>query len=233
MKIFCIIVLIAYIFGDILIPKYGSVKFTSTSGVFYFETSEFDEGSSIYFQLNAENGYVNSDLEYEFSNSDPISDLHIFIRPNTLKVYAKDNSRTYVNDEVTSFREQYYYELENDRNYNYVYVKFTKFFGNYLEIENTKYSKNIFKYIIIGVIGFIVLLTIIFIIVKIIKHRNNIEENRNRNDNLNNEPQYETQTQNPSPDFTPDSYDSNYPRQQQGQNMYYQPPSTGSSGLLN
>ena len=226
MKKICFVVLIAFIFGDTPIPKYGSAKSRKISDVFYFKTSDFDDGSSIYFQWNADNGYVSSGTVYEFSNDSPVSGYHTFSNPVSIQTYSRGNSQTSVNDVVVSFCEKYYYEIKNDRNKNYLYIRYSGFSGNYLEAENTRFSVGIFILIIVGIVaGTIIVIVAIVIITRIIKRRNLSEHNYINPDFANNNtPQYQTQTQNPTPALVPDSYSSNYPQQQQGQNLYYEPP---------
>jgi hypothetical protein len=226
MKKVCVIVLIAYILGDIHIPKYGSAKTTLESGVFYFKTNDFDEGSSIYFQLSAERGNVHNELQYEFSSSEPVSGLHLFINPITLKHYSSVTTHTTVKKKGSSYSKEYYYEIKNDRNYNYLYVKYYGFSGNYLEIESTRFGLGTFIIlIIVGIIVFIVVIAIILIIIR----KRRLKNYNSKIYNYNSEPQNQTQTQKTNPDFIPlssDFYNSDYPQQQQGQSTYYQPPYT-------
>jgi hypothetical protein len=225
MKKLCFIVLIAFIFGDISIPKYGSAKSYEESDVFYFKTSDFNDGSSIYFQLNAENGFLHYDTVYEFSDDSPISGFHFFTRAVIITTYSRGNSQTSVNGKVTSYCEKYYYEIKNDRKCSYLYIKYTGFIGDFLEAESTRLSVGAFILIIvIIVVGTIILIVVAVIIIRIIKLKRDDEQYINRDNTNYNTPQYQTQTQNPNPDFTPDSYNSNYPQQQQGQNIYYEPP---------
>ena len=226
MKKICFVALIAFIFCDTLIPKYGSAKSTKSSDVFYFKTSDFADGSTIYFQLNADNGFVNSQTIYEFSDASPVSGYHSFYNPNSISTYSRGSSQTSVNDVVVSYCEKYYYEIKNNRNYKYLYIKYTGFTGTTLEAENTRFSIGILILIIVGiVVGTIIIIVVAVIIIRINKRRRLSEQNYINPDFANNNPpQYQTQTQNPTPALVPDYYNSNYPQQQQGQNIYYEPP---------
>ena len=159
MKKFCFVILITFIFGDILIPKYGSAKSTLESNVFYFKTKDFDDGSTIYFQWNADNGYVNGNTVYEFSNISPVSGYHLFNNPIIIKAYNRAGSKTYVIGRGTSYTENYYYEIKNDRNYDYLYIKYNGFQGNYLEAENTRFSIGILILIIVGIVAGTIILS--------------------------------------------------------------------------
>ena len=225
MKKLCFVVLITFILGDKLISKYDSAKSYKGSDVFYFKTSDFDDGSTIYFQWNAENGFIHDDTVYEFSDVSPVSGFHSFNNPVTITTYFKANTQTSTSDRVINFCEKYYYEIKNDRKYPYLYIQYSGFTGDYVEAENTRFSFGIFILIIVGiVVGAIILIAVAVIIARGIKLNRESEQMLKNADYNNNTPQYQTPTQNPNPDFTPDSYNSNYPQQQQGQNIYYEPP---------
>ena len=114
MKKICFIILITFIFGDSFVYKYGSTTTTLESEVFYLNTSDFEAGSELYFQINANNGDVNSDLLYEFSNTEPTTS-HSFINYNYLSPYSRGQSSTTINVEISKFTYKYYYEVKSEK----------------------------------------------------------------------------------------------------------------------
>ncbi len=230
MKKLCFIILISFIFGITNLPKYGSIQMSSEKGIFYLTTSDFDEGSPIYFQFNVDNGGVHSEIIYEFSDTYPTS--FSFKNPSTTKNYGSGQSQTVVNGRQ-SYTLKYYYEVKNDRSKNYLYVQYSQLSGNYVEIENTKYSIGFFiLMIILSIFGGLILICIIVIIVICVcikKSRRNVVNYTNYTYNNNNVPQNQNllpnenaQTQTQTPTQNPDYYNSNYPQQQQQPPMYYQ-----------
>ena len=135
MKKLCFIILISFIFGITHLPKYGSIKMLSESSIFYLITSDFDEDSPIYFQLNVDNGEVNKEVIYEFSDTEPA--YFSFKSPSSTKYYGSGRSQTSYNGRV-DYTLRYYYEVENDKSKNYLYLQYSHLTGNYIEIENTK-----------------------------------------------------------------------------------------------
>ena len=232
MKQLFFIILFSFIFGDIYLPKYSSVESESKSDVFFLKTNEFDGDSELYFQLNAENGYVSPDVIYEFSNYDP-TDSHIFTNPTKLECYTTGESSIQAREEVMSFTTKYYFEVKNDCSQKYLYVKYSDLTGKSVEIESTRYSLYTLIFIIIGiVVGVIVFIGIIIGVFFLIKYKRryanysqcNYNKNNNDNNNDNNEPQNQKDNDNECQTQNPDSYNSNYPQQQQTPNTNYQPP---------
>ena len=201
MKRLCLLILIAFIFGDTYLPKYESIYMNTESGIFYFNTSDFEADSELYFQLNAENGKVYEFVMYEFSSIEP-SDSHSFKNYTKLEKYASASSSTTINGETTR-TSKYYYELKNDNTQKYLYVKYKSFNGTSLEIESTRLrlTTYIFIIILIVVVSTVVINLILFFIVltivkKIIRAKKNNAYNnvpQNQYHNMNNNPQQEQQ----------------------------------------
>ena len=201
MKNLCLLILIAFIFGDTYLPKYGSIQMDTESGVFYFNTSDFEGDSELYFQLNVENGNVNESVKYEFSSIEP-SDSHSFKIYYILKSYSSLNSTTTINGETTR-TSKYYFSVKNDNTQKYLYVKYNCFDGTSLEIESTRFGlfTYIFLIILIVVVSTVVINLILFFIVltivkKIIRSKKNNADNnvpQNQYHNMNNNPQQEPQ----------------------------------------
>ena len=201
MKNLCLLILIAFIFGDTYLPKYGSIQMDTESGVFYFNTSDFGADSYLYFQTNVENGNVDKYLLYEFSSTEP-SDSHSFIIFHSLENYATGESSKTVKGKTT-YSYEYYYELKNDNTQKYLYVKYNSFNGTSLEIESTRLSIGTFIFLIfvIVVVSAVLLNVILFFIVltivkKIIRSKKNNAYNnvpQNQYHNMNNNPQQEQQ----------------------------------------
>ena len=193
MKNLCLLILIAFIFGDTYLPKYGSIQMDTESGVFYFNTSDFGADSYLYFQTNVENGNVDKYLLYEFSSTEP-SDSHSFIIYHSLENYATGESSNTVKGKTT-YSYEYYYELKNDNTQKYLYVKYNSFNGTSLEIESTRLSIGTFIFLIfvIVVILFFIVLTIVKKIIRSKKNNayNNVPQNQYHN--MNNNPQQEPQ----------------------------------------
>ena len=168
MKQLCLLILIVFIFGDTHLPKYDSIEMNSKSGVFYLKTSDFEAGSELYFQLNVENGDVNTSLLYEFSSIEP-STSHSFKNYNYLSYYSHGGSSTDVNGKKT-YSDQYYYEVKNNNTQKYLYVKYKSFYGSSLEIESTRFSLGKYILFVIGmIVGSIALLALIIVVVVVIR----------------------------------------------------------------
>ena len=153
--------LISYILSIEYLPKNSKIIFKEECNYFYLNTNEFDEGSTLYIQVNAINGDLSSTLNYEFTNISPNSYSNSITPPFSLTPSIKSSSSTSYNNVVHIRTNKYYYSLINDNNYQYLIIKYDEFSGEYLEIENTKINWGIFMFIIIGAfLGLIILICI-------------------------------------------------------------------------
>ena len=215
--------LISYILCIEYLPKYGTIKVTKNSGYFYLNTNEFDDDSTLYIQLNAENGRVDSTLYYEFTDISPNS--YSLTPSNSLTPSSTGSSSSSVNNVVVSYTLKYYYSLKKDNNYQYLIIQYSGFFGEYLEIESTRVSWGTFIIIIIfGSIGLIILICVgVFFCLRCRKMRNveyiatSSASQNQYTESLGEKPYYSNDTQ-----YNSGNYNSNYPPQQQ-QNIYYEP----------
>ena len=215
--------LISYILCIEYLPKYGTIKVTKNSGYFYLNTNEFDEDSTLYIQLNAENGKITPTLYYEFTNISPNS--YSFTPTKSLVPSSTGSSSTSINDVVVSYTEKYYYSLKNDISYQYLIIQYSGFRGKYLEIESTRVNWGTFIFIIIfGSIGLVILICVgVFLFLRCRKMRN-VENIATQSASpnpltqpLEEKPYYSNDTQ-----YNSGGYNNNYPQQQQ-QNIYYEP----------
>ena len=184
--------LISYILSIEYLPKNSKIIFKENFNYFYLNTNEFDEGSTLYIQVNAINGDLSSTLNYEFTNNSP-SYPNSITPPFSLTPSIKSSSSTSYNNVVHIRTNKYYYSLINDNNYQYLIIKYDEFHGEYLEIENTKINWGIFMFIIIGAfLGLIILICIgVYIFINCRNNLNKTNEDTdaslyNSTDNKNN-----------------------------------------------
>ena len=196
--------LISYILCIEYLHKYDTIKVTKNSGYFYLNTNQFDKDSTLYIQLNAQNGKITSTLYYEFTNIFPNS--YSLTPSNSLTPSSTGSSSTSINDVVVSYIQKYYYSLKNI-------------------IESTRVNWGTFIFIIVfGSIGLIILICVgVFLCLRCKKMRN-VENIATQSSSpnpytqpLGENPYYSNDTQ-----YNSGEYNCNYPQLQQ-QNIYYEP----------
>ena len=212
--------LISYIFCINYLPKYGTINVTEKSDYFYLNTNEFDDESTLHIQLNAINGKIVSTLLYEFTNISPNS--YSLTPSNTLIPETTSISETRINKKVI-YIQKYYYNLKNDNSYSYLIIQYMEFSGDYLEIESTRLNWGTsIGIILLSVAGLITLISIGFCICKVyifIREcifiiRRPASPNPYTEEYTGEKPYYSNDSQ---------YNNSNYPQQQQLQDINYTP----------
>ena len=137
MKIIIFISIISIVYNIIYIPKYGEYRFEKTTDIFYLNVSEFNQ-KTIHIQMNAHNGVVDEDINYDFTDQEP-SDS--FIASRRKWPASSWHSSSSVNGKVKSFTYKYYYEIKKDSSKKFLIIRYMgydkRIKGSYLEIINT------------------------------------------------------------------------------------------------
>ena len=220
MKGIVLALLISYIFCINYLPKYGTIRVRERSGYFYLNTNEFDADSTLHIELNVSEGDVHSTLYYEFTNTSPNS---YFLKPsNKLTPMIKSSTKS----KKRPSDHDYYYNLKNDNSYPYLIISYKGLTGEYLEIESTRVNWGITTIIIIfSIIGSIGLLILGGHIYQRCKKKNVVENidnmptqpispNPNTGEYTGEKPYYSN-----DPQYNSVNYNSNYPQQQQLQDI--------------
>ena len=224
MKGIILALLISYIFCINYLPKYGTIKVRENSGSFYLNTNEFDADSTIYIELTVSKGKIDSTLLYEFTNISPNS--YYLIPSNKLTPKVTGSSGTKKKRSKSTLDHDYYYSLQNNNSYPYLIIYYKGLTGEYLEIESTRVNWGVTIMIIIfSVIGLAGLLILGIYIYKRCNATNVVENidnmptqpispNPNTGEYTGEKPYYSN-----DPQYNSVNYNSNYPQQQQLQDI--------------
>ena len=158
--IFCF----SYIFCEVLfLEKYEQTLSVSTSGCICLDVSEFDVDDTIHMHFSSHNGGIEDGIYYGFTNIDEPTDKLC----NEITVKREESStHSYsfvVTTKGTSTTSGYNFNFKKTENAKYMLMKYYDFNGLYLEIENIMADwGSIMLYSIFSIIGFIILVIIIY-----------------------------------------------------------------------
>ena len=207
--------LISYIFCINYLPKYGTIKVTEKSGYFYLNTSEFDDNSTLHIQLTIKRGNIVSTLLYEFTNISPNS--YSSTPSNTLTPATSSTTSTGSKRHKTITSRTYYYNIQNNNKYQYLIIQYMGLSGEYLEIESTSVNVGILVIVLIcSFFGLIILAVIGFFIYRICRKKTNLGNTVTQTVFQN---PYEKPYYSNDPQYNSGYYNSNYPQQQQLQDI--------------
>ena len=207
--------LISYIFCINYLPKYGTIKVTEKSGYFYLNTSEFDDNSTLHIQLTIKRGNIVSTLLYEFTNISPNS--YSSTPSNTLTPATSSTTSTGSKRSKTITSRTYYYNIQNNNKYQYLIIQYMGLSGEYLEIESTSVNVGILVIVLIcSFFGLIILAVIGFFIYRICRKKTNLGNTVTQTVFQN---PYEKPYYSNDPQYNSGYYNSNYPQQQQLQDI--------------
>ena len=207
--------LISYIFCINYLPKYGTIKVTEKSGYFYLNTSEFDDDSTLHIQLTIKRGNIVSTLLYEFTNISPNS--YSSTPSNTLTPATSSTTSTGSKRSKTITSRTYYYNIQNNNKYQYLIIQYMGLSGEYLEIESTSVNVGILVIVLIcSFFGLIILAVIGFFIYRICRKKTNLGNTVTQTVFQN---PYEKPYYSNDPQYNSGYYNSNYPQQQQLQDI--------------
>ena len=193
MKRLILILLLSYSLCNIqdiyYLEKYGEVKTTSKKGIVYLNIEEFKEKDTIYILFTSVNGDMKTKIEYGFNDLAP-EDLTMVL-DHSMTPSLKAESDT---DTVTEYILKYYYDIEKEENKKFLIIRYSDFYGSYLEIEHTRVNwGRVAVIIIIGSIGLAILIIIIIFLITRCKKKSNLnslEYTATPSDNIYYEPKY-------------------------------------------
>ena len=140
-----------------IIKKYG--KMVTNNKYIFLDTSNFDKGDKIYITISNHDGYDTSTINYKFFEN--IDNVHV----NSIESLStvRHSSKSYEDTTYGYTIEIFDYKIKKeDKNGNYLYLKFD--FNPPVTVENTKGS-NSTTIIIVVVIGVVVIAAFIIIMI--------------------------------------------------------------------
>ena len=173
MKRLILILLLSYSFCNIphiyYLEKYGEVKSTSRRGIVYLNIEDFQLKDTIYILFNVVNGAMTTRIEYGYDDLAP-EDLNIYLEHKMVPTMnAESQTDTFTEHTYTL---KYYYDIEKEENKKFLIIRYSDFYGSYLEIEHTRVNwGRVAVIIIIGSIGLAILIIIIIFLITICKKK--------------------------------------------------------------
>ena len=161
---FCVVEDIYYL------EKYGVVKSSSKKGIVYLDIEEFKLKDTIHILFNVVNGDMTTTIEYGYNDLAPENlTMSLDHSMNPTMNTQSDSSTTTEKKNIL----KYYYDIEKEENKKYIIIRYSGFFGSYIEIENTRYNWGKALFIIIfASIGVIILVVIIiYFTIRYIRNR--------------------------------------------------------------
>ena len=168
MKILIFAILIIYSSACKFIKRKKSIKFQNSQSCLLLNITDIKNKGKIYLHFSSKKGSMNEKIYFKFlkkANSTNSS------KENPKIPYKKDvskpkeqtsktgkNKLTKISSQKREFH--YYYEIEKQPGANFIYLRYTNFKGDSLEIENYEPSYFHVFIIIIGVVLVIILIIV-------------------------------------------------------------------------